>query len=60
MSKDIAKDKNQIEKLGVKIEKGKAKGKLAPVDIDKINNKIRKLNIKIVKNQGKLEKLLKK
>ena len=55
MSKDIARDKNQIKKLRAKIEKSKAKGKLAPVDIDKINNKINKLNIKIAKNQEKFK-----
>ncbi len=51
-SKDIATDKNQIKKLGAKMERSKAKGKLDPVEIDKVN----KLNIKIAKNQEKLKK----
>ena len=40
LSKSIAKDKKQITKLASKIEKGKAKGKLAPLTIDKMNGKI--------------------
>ena len=58
--KGIAKNENQILKLKSKLEKGKAKGKLAPIDIDKINSKILKMNAKTVKNKLKLEKLLKK
>src|SRR6056297_70540 len=48
--KEIEKYKNQLVKLSDKMEKGKAKGKLAPVDIQKIDDKIRKLNIRIAKS----------
>jgi peptidoglycan hydrolase CwlO-like protein len=58
--KSIDKDEKNAIKLQNKIEKGKIKGTLAPVDIQKMEEKILDLNAKILKNKGKLDKLKRK
>ncbi|WP_281542986.1 hypothetical protein [Maribacter aestuarii] len=58
--KSIDKDAKKAIRLQNKIEKGKIKGTLAPVDIQKMEEKILDLNAKILKNKGKLDKLKRK
>lgn len=56
----VEKTKNKIANLGDKLSKGKANGKLSPVDIMKLESKITKEKSNLVKAIEKLEKLQQK